>query len=58
VVGLAILVEVRFAPPLWVHMLLWPPVILALSIWMLRVLKALLIALQFRHRGSDFDAAA
>ena len=56
VVGLAIMVEVSLSPPLWLHMVLWPPVILALAIWMLRVLKTLLIALQFRHRGGDFDA--
>jgi uncharacterized protein (DUF983 family) len=50
VVGLAILVEVLFAPPLWVHIVLWTPVILGGAIAMLRPLKAGLIALQYRHR--------
>jgi len=50
VVALAILVEVLFAPPLWVHIVLWTPVILVGAIAMLRPLKAGLIALQYRHR--------
>ena len=49
VVGLAALVELKFAPPLWLHALLWPPLIVAGAIAMLRPLKAGLIALQYRH---------
>jgi uncharacterized protein (DUF983 family) len=49
VVGLAALVEIKFAPPLWVHALLWTPLIVAGAIAMLRPLKAGLIALQYRH---------
>jgi uncharacterized protein (DUF983 family) len=49
VVGLAILVEVKFAPPFWVHLVLWTPVILGGSIGLLRLLKAWLIAMQYRH---------
>ena len=49
VVGLAALVERRFGPPLWVHLLLWTPLILAGAVLMLRPLKAGLIALQYRH---------
>jgi uncharacterized protein (DUF983 family) len=51
VVGLAILVEVLFEPPLWVHVALWTPFTLAASILLLRPLKAALIALQYRHRA-------
>ncbi len=50
VVGLAALVEINFSPPIWVHLLLWTPLILAGAIAMLRPLKAGLIALQYRHR--------
>jgi uncharacterized protein (DUF983 family) len=50
VVGLAILVEVLFAPPIWVHVVLWTPLVLGGSIVLLRWLKAGLIALQYRHR--------
>ncbi len=49
VVGLAALVEIRFSPPIWVHLLLWTPLILGGAIAMLRPLKAGLIALQYRH---------
>jgi uncharacterized protein (DUF983 family) len=50
VVLLAILVEIRFAPPMWVHIVLWTPFITGGAILMLRPLKAGLIALQYRHR--------
>ena len=56
VVGLAALVEIKLEPPLWVHVLLWPGIILAGAIGMLRILKAGLIALQFRHRAAGTDA--
>ena len=49
VVGLAALVEIRFSPPIWVHLVLWTPLILGGAIAMLRPLKAGLIALQYRH---------
>jgi len=49
VVGLAAIVEIKFAPPLWLHMVLWTPLILGGAVLMLRPLKAGLIALQYRH---------
>jgi uncharacterized protein (DUF983 family) len=51
VVGLALFVEFSFAPPFWVHALLWVPLILALSIGLLRPLKGFLIAQQYLHRA-------
>ncbi len=56
VVALAVFVEMKFEPPLWVHAVIWPWVILGGAIFMLRVFKATLIALQFRHRASRPDA--
>jgi uncharacterized protein (DUF983 family) len=49
VVALVAWVELEFAPPLWLHMVLWTPLILAGAIVMLRPLRAGLIALQYRH---------
>jgi len=49
VVGLALIVEVRFAPPLWVHAVLWLPVILIGAIAILRPLKATMVALHYTH---------
>ncbi|MFN4283038.1 MAG: DUF983 domain-containing protein [Alphaproteobacteria bacterium] len=50
VVGLALAVELTFAPPLWLHMVLWPPLVLGGAIALLRPFKATLIAFQYRHR--------
>jgi len=57
-VGLAILVEAVFAPPLWVHIVLWVPLVLGGAILLLRPLKAGLIALQYRHRQLGAPPAA
>ena len=55
IVGLAILVEVVFAPSYWVHVVLWPPVVIGLSLLLLRPLKAAMIAAQFKHDILDQD---
>jgi uncharacterized protein (DUF983 family) len=52
VVALAFWVEFHFAPPLWVHAVLWPLVTIPLAILLMRPAKAALVALQFRHRAS------
>jgi uncharacterized protein (DUF983 family) len=57
VTGLAAIVEIKFSPPLWLHLVLWTPVILGGAILMLRPLKAGLIALQYRHRALGGPAA-
>jgi len=49
VVGLALIVEIRFEPPLWVHALLWTPLILVGAIAILRPLKATMVALHYKH---------
>ncbi|HMN86617.1 MAG TPA: DUF983 domain-containing protein [Bauldia sp.] len=53
VVGLALFVEFTFSPPYWVHALLWVPLVLALSIGMLRPLKGYMIAQQYKHRAEE-----
>ncbi|WP_431272400.1 DUF983 domain-containing protein [Dankookia sp. P2] len=40
----------KYQPSLWVHALVWPVVILVLSLAVMRIAKALLVALQYRHR--------
>lgn len=49
-VPLAAIFEFVFTPPLWLHLILWPPLALALIIVALRPLKAYVIALQFKYR--------
>ena len=51
IVGLALIAEIMFTPPLWVHYAVWFPAILVASIGLLRPFKAVLIALQFKHRS-------
>jgi uncharacterized protein (DUF983 family) len=53
VVGLALFVEFTFAPPYWLHALLWIPLILILSFGLLRPLKGFLIAQTYRHRAAE-----
>ena len=53
VVSLAFWVEFRFAPPLWLHAVLWPVVTLPLAVLLMRPAKAALVALQYRHRASE-----
>lgn len=55
VVGLALWVEVTFSPPLWVHALLWPPLILGGALGMLRPLKGVMIANQYKLGTGDFE---
>ena len=49
----AIWVDVKFEPPLWVHAVLWPALVLPFSLLTMRVAKAALVALQWRHRRQD-----
>ncbi len=53
VVPLALLLESQLAPPYWVHVAIWPVVILGGALGLLRPLKGLLIALQFHHKASE-----
>jgi uncharacterized protein (DUF983 family) len=52
VVGAALVTEVKYQPPYWLHAVLWIPLILAVTLWPLRGLKSLLIALQYHHKAS------
>ncbi|OQP83874.1 hypothetical protein BTR14_21265 [Rhizobium rhizosphaerae] len=49
VVGLALWAEINFAPPLWLQIALWGPLAIVLSLVATRLMKGVLINLQFRH---------
>ena len=53
VVGLALVVEVKYSPPLWMHMALWTPLILGGSLSMLPLLKSMMFAAQYRTRAGE-----
>lgn len=54
-VPLALFFENAFAPPLWVHAVLWGSVAIGLTVGSLRPLKAYIIALQYKHRPGDWE---
>ena len=49
VAGGALIVEVSFQPPYWVHAVIWGPAIVILSLGFLRLLKTWLVVQQYRH---------
>ncbi|MDQ8756900.1 DUF983 domain-containing protein [Sphingosinicella sp. LHD-64] len=53
VTGLAIGLELSVGPPWWVHALLWVPITAALTLGLLRLAKAALLALEYRHRARE-----
>jgi len=53
VVTAALITEVKYQPPFWVHAVLWLPLTLAVTLWPLRAIKSLLIALQFHHKAAE-----
>ena len=50
---MALWVDARFEPPLWLHALIWPVVVLPLSLIVMRFAKAMLLGLQWRHRSTS-----
>ena len=53
VVGAALVVETLYQPPLWVHAVLWLPLILVTTLAPLRAMKGVLIALQYHHKAAE-----
>ena len=52
VVTAALIVEVKYQPPFWLHAALWLPLILVTTLLPMRSMKSLLIALQFHHKAA------
>jgi uncharacterized protein (DUF983 family) len=53
VLGGALIVEFKLGPPVWVHIMLWGLLTPLLAFFLLRVLKATLIALQYKHKAEE-----
>ena len=53
VVFSALLVEVFYQPPFWLHALLWGPLILLTTLAPLRPMKGVMIALQYHHKAAE-----
>jgi uncharacterized protein (DUF983 family) len=48
---LAFITEALVHPAPWMHLVLWIPTIIVLSLWLLRPFKATMIALQYQRRA-------
>jgi uncharacterized protein (DUF983 family) len=53
VVFSALIVEVVYQPPFWLHAALWIPLILITTLVPLRPMKGLMIALQYHHKAEE-----
>ncbi len=56
-VGLALSVEFKYEPAIWVHFVLWGPLGLLMTLWLLPRLKGIAIALQHKHRSTEIPTA-
>ena len=57
VVAAVMAVEMSYEPPLWVHALIWPGLLLGLSLLLLPRIKGTLIGLQWAKRMHGFQDA-
>ena len=53
VVFAALIVEVVYQPPYWLHAALWLPLVLIVTLAPLPPIKGLLIALQYHHKAQE-----
>jgi cytochrome c oxidase subunit 3 len=53
VVGLALYTEVSWSPPIYVHILLWVPLAFILAAPLMRIVKGLMVGLQFRSSAAE-----
>lgn len=52
-VALAVWVEFKYEPAIWVHVVLWGPIGTLLTLWLLPRLKGIGVALQHKHRSTE-----
>jgi uncharacterized protein (DUF983 family) len=53
VVALALIIEIVYQPPFLVHAALWGPLIVLVTLAPLRLVKGVLIALQYHHQAAE-----
>ena len=53
VVFSALGVELAYSPPMWVHLVLWLPLVAVLALGLMRPAKGVMIALQMRNKASE-----
>ena len=58
VIGLVLTLEQTYAPPLWVHIAIFMPMLLLMSLWLLPRIKGALVGLQWAKRMHGFGGEA
>ncbi|MDO7843976.1 DUF983 domain-containing protein [Sphingomonas immobilis] len=53
IVAAAIVIQLKFAPPIWLQIVLWIPVTAAAVVWSLRIAKAALLASEYRNKARE-----
>jgi uncharacterized protein (DUF983 family) len=55
IVGAVLAVEVAYQPAIWVHLAIWLPLTLILSLWLLPRVKGAIVGMQWATRMHGFD---
>jgi uncharacterized protein (DUF983 family) len=53
IIGALLWTEVTYEPPIWVHLVIFLPMTLVVCLGMLRPLKGIMIALQYRNKAEQ-----
>ena len=53
VLGTALWVDVTYEPPMWVHLVIFLPLAIVVCVGMLRPLKGVLVALQYKNKAEQ-----
>jgi uncharacterized protein (DUF983 family) len=53
VVALALWVEFAYAPPIWLHLVMWSALSIILSLALVRPLKGILVASQYHNKAEE-----
>jgi len=49
----ALITEIKFRPPIWVHLVIWLPLTVVVCLALLRPFKGALLAAQFMNKASE-----
>lgn len=53
ILGAALWLDAQVSMSVWLHILIWVPLAIILSLVLLRKMKAVMIALQYRHKAAE-----
>lgn len=48
-----IILQIALEPPAWIQILVWSPIVIGLTLVLLRPFKSMLFALQWRHKAEE-----